>query len=104
MAEAGREAVERQRARFAGDPRTRVGFGVANYVEGVTPSYFGTTGNWTAHDGCTIRMDPDGGVTIAVGVSTAGQGLWTMVATLGAKALRVPLDHFFEETGDTETS
>jgi aerobic carbon-monoxide dehydrogenase large subunit len=104
MVEAGRKALERHRSRFAGEPRTRVGLGVANYVEGVAPTYFGTTGNWTGHDGCTIRVEPDGGITVGVGVMTSGQGVWTMVATLAAEAMGVPLEQIRVVMGDTDTS
>jgi carbon-monoxide dehydrogenase large subunit len=104
MVTAGRESAERHRARFADDPRTRVGLGVANYVEGVTPTYFGTSGNWTGHDGCTVRVEPDGGVTVGVGVMTSGQGVWTMVATLAAEALGVPPEQVRVVMGDTDTA
>jgi aerobic carbon-monoxide dehydrogenase large subunit len=104
MVESGREALERHRARLADDSRTRIGFGVANYVEGVTPTYFGTTGNWTGHDGATVRVEPDGGITVGVGVMTSGQGVWTMVATLAAEAMAVPIDQVRVVMGDTDTS
>jgi carbon-monoxide dehydrogenase large subunit len=102
IVELGAVSAERERARLAGDPRTRVGVGYATYVEGVAPTYFGTTGHWTSHDSCTLRIDPDGGVVVAVGVSTAGQGLQTMVATLAADAVGVPLDQVTVVMGDTD--
>jgi len=43
-------------------------------------------------------------VTIGVGVSTAGQGLWTMVATLASEALGVSVDQIRVVMGDTDTS
>jgi carbon-monoxide dehydrogenase large subunit len=102
IVELGTAAVERARVRFASDPRVRVGVGYATYIEGVAPTYFGTTGHWTSHDSCTLRVDPDGGVVVSVGVSTAGQGLRTMVATLAADALGVPLEQVTVVMGDTD--
>ncbi|MGQ0669512.1 MAG: xanthine dehydrogenase family protein molybdopterin-binding subunit, partial [Actinomycetota bacterium] len=100
--ELGREAEARRRAEYADDDRVRIGLGVATYVEGTTPTYFGTTGHWTSHDSATIRVDPDGGVTVSVGVTTTGQGTTTMAAVLAADALGVPLDSVRVEMGDTD--
>jgi carbon-monoxide dehydrogenase large subunit len=102
MVEAGRAAARKARSDVGSDPRYRVGLGIANYVEGVAPSYYPTSGHWTAHDSCTIRFEPDGSVVVAVGVSTAGQGLGTMVATLAAEALGVPLEDVRVVMGDTD--
>lgn len=100
--ELGRAALDRARARFGDDPATRVGVGYASYVEGVAPTYFGTSGHWTSHDSCTLRVEPDGSVVVSVGVSTAGQGLRTMVATLAADALGVPIEDVTVIMGDTD--
>jgi carbon-monoxide dehydrogenase large subunit len=100
--ELGQAALDRARARFAEDPNIRVGAGYASYVEGVAPTYYGTTGHWTSHDSCTLRVEPDGSVVVSVGVSTAGQGLRTMVATLAADALGVPIDDVTVVMGDTD--
>jgi carbon-monoxide dehydrogenase large subunit len=102
--ELGEAALGRARARYGDDPAVRVGVGYASYVEGVAPTYFGTTGHWTSHDSCTIRVEPDGGVVASVGVSTAGQGLQTMVATLAADALGVSTDDVTVVMGDTDVT
>ncbi len=83
---------------------TRVGVGIVNYVEGVAPSYFGTTGNFTANDSCTVRFEPDGGVTVSGGVLTMGQGVHTMVATLTAEVLGVPIEDVRVQLGDTDVA
>jgi carbon-monoxide dehydrogenase large subunit len=101
--ERGRAAYEEVKARLAGQPRLRVGFGVASYVEGVAATYFGTTGHWTSQDAADIRFDPDGGVTVSVGVSTTGQALKTMVATVLAETLGLRLDQIRVVMGDTDT-
>lgn len=94
--------LQRWRRKLAGDPYVRVGSGVVNYIEGVTPSYFMTTGHWTGFDACTVRVNPDGTVVVAVGVSTSGQGLETMLVTLTAEALGVRRDQVRVVMGDTD--
>jgi aerobic carbon-monoxide dehydrogenase large subunit len=96
---AARIAAERARAT---DPDLRIGLGVANYLKGVAANYYFTSGHWTAQESCDIRFDPDGGATVAVGVSSAGQGLRTMVATVAADALGLPLDRVRVVMGDTD--
>ncbi len=92
-------AEERER-----DPDARIGVGYTSYVEGVAPSYYPTSGNWTSQDSCDMRFDPDGGVTVAVGVCAYGQGLRTMMATLVAEELAIPLDQVRVVMNDTDTS
>jgi len=90
------------RLRLADDPDVHVGVGTANYLDGVAANYYFTSGHWSAHDSCDVRFDPDGGVTIGVGVSTAGQGLQTMVATVAADALGLPIERVRVVMGDTD--
>ena len=96
------ERLERWREKLGADPRVRVGSGVINYIEGVTPTYFMTSGHWTSFDSCTIRVNPDGTVVVAVGVSTSGQGLESMLTTLAAEALGVRRDQVRVVMGDTD--
>jgi aerobic carbon-monoxide dehydrogenase large subunit len=84
------------------NPNVRIGVGFANYVEGTVGSFFSTSGHWTSPDTCTLRVDPQGGVVASVGVSTAGQGLHTMVATLAAESLGMPIDAVRVVMGDTD--
>ncbi len=99
---ASREAAARRR--LADVPEARVGVGIANHLHGSAASFQLTSGDWTAQDACDVRFDPDGGVTVAVGVSATGQGLLTMVATLSADLLGVPLERVRVLMGDTDTS
>ena len=95
-------AMERARARHADDPDVRVGVGYANYVEPTSPSYFRTTGHWGGGDAATVRVDPDGSVRVAVGLSAFGQGAETTAAQLGADALGVSPSDVTVVLGDTE--
>ena len=96
------ESVQRARADHAGDARIRIGSAVVNYVEGTTGSFLGATGNWTSQDSCGLAFGPDGTVIVRTGVSTGGQGVWTMVATLTAEALGVPVERVRVMLGDTD--
>ncbi len=101
--ELGREAEAKRRKEFAHEPHVRIGFGIATYLEGTTPTYFGTTGHWTSHDSATIRVEPDGSAVVSVGVTTTGQGTTTMAAVLTADALGIPIEQVRVEMGDTDS-
>jgi len=100
--ELGLGALAQARAQRPPSASTRLGCGFASYLEGVGASYFVTTGHWTSHEGCTIRVEPDGSVVVAVGVTTTGQGVATMVATVTAQALGVARDRVRVDMGDTD--
>lgn len=97
-----KERVEYHRSMHAADDRVHIGSGIANYVEGVTPQYFGTSGHWTTQDSCALTVNPDGTVLVSSGVSTAGQGLASMLATLTAESLGVGLEDVRVVIGDTD--
>jgi aerobic carbon-monoxide dehydrogenase large subunit len=100
----GQRELAASRAATAGDESLRVGLGVCTYVEGTAPSFFGTTGNWGSHDAADIRFDPGGGVTVAVGLASYGQGVRTMVATVVAEELGLPLEDVRVVMGDTDVA
>ncbi|HEX5147226.1 MAG TPA: xanthine dehydrogenase family protein molybdopterin-binding subunit [Conexibacter sp.] len=100
----GEEAAARARERVAGDPRVRIGLGIATYVEGTAANYRFTSGHWGHQETVDVRFDADGGATVAVGVTTTGQGVPTMVATIAADALGLPIEHVRVAIGDTDTS
>ena len=82
--------------------RIRVGVGYSSYVEATAPTHFGTSGLWTAYDAASIKITPDGGAVVSVGVAATGQGTETMVATLAADALQIPLEKLSIAIGDTD--
>ena len=99
-------ALERALARHAGDPDVRVGVGYANYVEPTSPSYHFTTGHWGGGDAATVRVDPDGSVRVAAGVSAFGQGAETIAAHMleAAEADVVLTDGAFHVAGSNQPS
>ena len=105
--EAFDQAVEwgrKARHRHLPEVGHRIGIGYATYVEGVGPSYFGTSGRWTAGDGAQVRIEPDGNVTVSSPVIDMGQGTKTMVATVAAEALGVSVDDIEVRLGDTDVT
>ena len=101
--DAARDAYSSAVEEHRHDDGVRIGLGFATYWEGTSPSGFLNTGLWGAHDSASVRVEPDGSVVVSVGVTTTGQGVETMVATLAADVLRVPLDQVRVEMGDTDT-
>jgi carbon-monoxide dehydrogenase large subunit len=90
------------RARLAPRARGSLGVGFASYLEGVAPNYFVTSGLWTQHETCTLRIEPDGSVVVSSGLGPMGQGTETMLATLASELLGVPIERVAVRLGDTD--
>ncbi|RAI33908.1 xanthine dehydrogenase family protein molybdopterin-binding subunit [Rhodoplanes serenus] len=91
-------------ARRAGRMR---GFGLATFVELTSrgPGFYGAGGvPVSSRDGCTVRLEPGGGVRALASVTEQGQGTETGIAQVIAAALGVPLDTVEVITGDTATT
>jgi carbon-monoxide dehydrogenase large subunit len=58
----------------------------------------------TGHDACTVRVDPDGTVSVLSGVTSQGQGQETTVAQIVADAVGVPFESVQVRLGDTDQS
>jgi aerobic carbon-monoxide dehydrogenase large subunit len=58
----------------------------------------------TGHDACTVRINPDGRVTVLSGVTSQGQGLETTIAQVVADALGVNYEAVDVRIGDTHES
>lgn len=83
------------------------GIGLASFIELTNPSPFmyGIGGaRISAMDGATVRLDPDGSVAIASGVTEQGQGTEGILAQIVASAVGVPINRVRVTTGDTETT
>ena len=81
------------------------GIGFASLIEVTNPSpaFYGVGGARIAsQDGCTIRLDPTGGITAITGVTEQGQGTETVIAQIAATAVGVPIENVRVLTGDTE--
>jgi len=82
-------AAVRSQARAEG---RRVGIGLACYVEGTGVGPY--EGGW-------VKVETDGSVVVATGLTTQGQGHQTSFAQVAADVLGVPLDRVTVTTGDT---
>lgn len=100
--ELAEELAEKVRQRNAANRSVRVGVGYSSYIEATAPTHFGTSGLWTAYDSTKIHITPDGGAIVSVGAAAIGQGTETMVATLAADALEIPIEKVSVALGDTD--
>ena len=82
-------AARQAEARTAG---RHVGIGIANYVEGTGLGPF---------EGATVRVHPNGQITVYTGGGDSGQGHWTTLAQLCAEPLGVSPGDITVKVGDT---
>ena len=82
------------------------GIGFASFIKGTNPGaliYGPAKVPISAVDGCTIRLEPAGGVTCLTGVTEQGQGTETMIAQVVASAIGMSFDDVRVVTGDTDS-
>ena len=98
-------AQEQARLREKGIHR---GIGIATFIKGTAPGphgYYGTGGApISSQDACVIKLEPNGGVICAVGVTDQGQGVDTVMGQIAAAALGVPIDSVRVLSGDTDAT
>ena len=93
--------AEQERLRAIGVYR---GIGFASFIELTNPSPFmyGIGGaRISAQDGCSVRIDPDGSVVAATGVTEQGQGTEAIIRQIVAEGVGVPIEQVRVITGDT---
>ncbi|MBI4492474.1 MAG: xanthine dehydrogenase family protein molybdopterin-binding subunit [Chloroflexi bacterium] len=82
-----------------------VGIGLCCYVlstaSGAQSSYGAGGAPITAHNGTTIRLEPNGKATVLIGITTQGQGTLTTTAQLVADELGLEIDDIRVISGDT---
>ena len=82
------------------------GIGIACFIKGTSPGpqgYYGTGGApISLQDACIIKLEPNGGVICAVGVTEQGQGTDTIMGQIAATALGVPMSSVRVISGDTD--
>ncbi|HYU27305.1 MAG TPA: xanthine dehydrogenase family protein, partial [Thermoanaerobaculia bacterium] len=70
------------------------GIGLSSFIEVTNPSpmFYGVGGaRIAAQDGCTIKLDANGAIVAATGVTEQGQGTETIMAQIAATALGVEM-------------
>ncbi|MDI9978864.1 xanthine dehydrogenase family protein molybdopterin-binding subunit [Rhodococcus sp. IEGM 1307] len=98
--------IEQQRRRDSGENPIGIGFACYNELTGLgRAAAAGPRMPFrTGHDACTVRIDPDGKVTVLSGVTTQGQGSETTIAQIVADAVGVSYDDVNVRIGDTNES
>ena len=98
----GQAALSEARQAARTDDRIRVGLGIATYREGTAPTHFTVSGLWGGQESCAMRLESDGTVVVSSGLTDQGQGTTTMVATLAADALGLPIGDVRVVLGDSD--
>jgi aerobic carbon-monoxide dehydrogenase large subunit len=96
--------VEQQALRAKGIYR---GIGLAAVIELTSPSslVYGVGGApISSQDGCTLRLEPTGWVTVLTAITEQGQGTEAMIAQVVASIVGIPVEHVRVITGDTDTT
>lgn len=97
----------RQKQRQARKDGRYLGIGICTYIEMTTfgTRYWAPLGiEHSAYESATVRMDPQGGVALAVGTLSHGQGHATTYAQMLADELGVALEDVRLVQGDTEST
>jgi carbon-monoxide dehydrogenase large subunit len=101
----GYEALRQEQAHFRQRGIQR-GIGIAAFIKGTSPGplgYYGIGGApISLQDACVIKLEPNGGVICAVGVTEQGQGTNTIMGQIAATALGVPIETVRVISGDTD--
>ncbi len=83
------------------------GIGFATVIELTNPSsvFYGMGGaRISSQDGATLRMDPDGNITVFVGVGEQGQGAEGIFRQIAADVVGVDIEKVRVVTGDTDVT
>ncbi len=84
------------------------GIGLAAFIKGTAPGpngYYGVGGApISAQDACTIKLEPNGGIICAVGVTDQGQGVNDVMQQIAASALGVEMSAIRILSGDTDAT
>lgn len=98
-------ALRAEQARLRKDGIHR-GIGIASFIKGTAPGpqgYYGAGGApISLQDACVIKLEPNGGIICAVGVTEQGQGTNTVMGQIAATALGVPMESVRVLSGDTD--
>ena len=97
------ELREAQKAARADGVYRGIGLAALIEVTNPSPAFYGMGGaRIAAQDGCTIRLDPTGGITCITGVSEQGQGAESVIAQVAASAVGVAMENVRVIMADTD--
>ena len=81
-----------------------LGVGFACNTETTAPTIYGATRRWTAHDPVTVKIQPDGKVTVATGLASIGTSIETALSQIAADEFGVGAGEVSIVLGDTDTT
>jgi carbon-monoxide dehydrogenase large subunit len=100
------DKLRREQAELRSQGKFR-GIGVATFCEQTAygPPYYGPSGaSISTQDGCTLRLEPSGGVRCITSLTDQGQGTLTSVAQIVADTLGVSIEQVGVSGGDSAIS
>jgi len=83
------------------------GIGFASFIEVTNPSaaFYGVGGaKISSQEGATIKLDAQGSIVVAIGVSEQGQGAEAVIAQVAATSFGVPIERVRVIMGDTDNT
>ncbi|HEX3708517.1 MAG TPA: xanthine dehydrogenase family protein molybdopterin-binding subunit, partial [Pseudolabrys sp.] len=83
------------------------GLGFASFIEVTNPSaaFYGVGGaSITSQDGATVKLDAQGNISVAVGVTEQGQGTESVIAQCVATSFGISIGKVRVITGDTDNT
>jgi carbon-monoxide dehydrogenase large subunit len=83
------------------------GIGFTSFVEITNPSaaFYGVGGaHISSQDGAQMKLDPQGNISVHIGVSEQGQGAESVVAQVAASSFGVPIEKVRVVMGDTDNT
>ncbi len=84
------------------------GIGIAAFIKGTAPGplgYYGVGGApISLQDACVIKLEPNGGIICAVGVTEQGQGTDTIMGQIAAATMGVPMESVRVVSGDSDAT
>ncbi len=84
--------------------RKYVGVGFACNTETTVPTIYGATRRWTAHDPVSVKIQPDGKVTVATGLASIGTSIETALCQIAAEEFGVGVQDVSVVLGDTDST
>ncbi len=81
-----------------------LGIGFACNTETTVPTIYGATRRWTAHDPVTVRIQPDGKITVATGLASIGTSIETALSQIAADEFGVSVKDVSVLLGDTDST
>lgn len=81
-----------------------LGVGFACNTETTVPTIYGATRRWTAHDPVSVKIQPDGKITVAAGLASIGTSIETALSQIAAEEFGVEVRDVTVMLGDTDTT